>query len=238
MGTKLFKSVILMVIALCSVQFVHGTTNMGGTSMELMAENKSDEKVDSIPQFSIKKLTILNEQGDTMRYEDGSVKYYYIVTDKDGKACDPETAKKLTNAALKAGLTILLKVGGSAAAGGGLGKALGGKKGGWIGSAVGAAAGLALSAGDIKKVKENTSLLEKYKAALKQYQETFTEEGLPKDASADLSAYNDCEELTASAQEIREQIAASKEQGATLEDISEEELQKMMDDVVKNKKAA
>ena len=103
---------------------------------------------------------------------------------------------------------------------------------------MGAAAGLALSAGDIKKVKENTSLLEKYKAALKQYQETFTEEGLPKDASADLSAYNDCEELTASAQEIREQIAASKEQGATLEDISEEELQKMMDDVVKNKKAA
>ena len=233
MGTKLFKSVILMLIAFCSVQLVHGTTNMGEHTMGVMSKKKSAEKVDSIPQFTVKKLTMLNEQGDTMRYEDGSVQYHYIVYDKDGKACHPETAKKLTNAALKSGLIILLKVGGGAAAGGGTGKAIGGKKGGWIGSAIGAAAGLAFSAKDIKKVKENTSLLKQYKAELKNYKETFTEEGLPLNATADLSAYNDCEELTASAQEVREQIAASKAQGATLEDISDEELEKMMADSVK-----
>lgn len=234
MKTKLFKSIFLILVLFFGVQVAHCVTIDSESVMNTMAKKKKTEnKVDSIPQFTVKKLTMLNEQGDTMRYEDGSVQYHYIVYDKDGKACDPETAKKLTNAALKSSLLILLKVGGGAAAGGGIGKVIGGKTGGWIGAAAGALAGLALSAGDIKKVNENTSLLKQYKAELKNYQETFTEEGLPVDATADLSAYNDCEELTASAQEVREQLAASKAQGATLEDISDEELEKMMADVAK-----
>lgn len=181
----------------------------------------------SVPEFTVKKLTMLNENGDTVRYEDGSIQYHYIVYDKEGKACDPEVAKKLTNAALKSGLIILVKIGAAAAVGGAAGKKVGGKKGTLWGSLAGVAVGMALSNGDIKNVNEKTTLLKRYKAELKQYQETFTEEGLPIDVNADLSAYADCEELTQSAQEVKEQWLASQEQVEGLDSISDEELEKL-----------
>ncbi|MTU51455.1 MULTISPECIES: hypothetical protein [Bacteroidales] len=230
MRTGLFKGFLLVVLTFWGTLSVSCAITGSGT---MSKKKKTEVKVDSIPQFTVKKLTMLDERGDTIRYEDGSVQYHYVVYDKDDKVCDPETAKKLTNAALKSTLVTFLKVGGSTAVGSGIGKKLGGKKGAWIGGAVGFLGGLALSAGDIKKTQEDISLLKQYKAELKKYQETFTEEGLPVDASADLSAYNDCEELTAGAREVREQLAASKAQGATLEDISDEELEKMMADAEK-----
>lgn len=224
MKTRMFKFVLLALMAFLGAQSaLYATTS----SEAITKKKKTEAKVDSIPQFTVKKLTMLNEQGDTMRYEDGSIQYHYIIYNRDS-IYHPETAKKLTNASLKSGLMILLKVGAGAAAGGGIGKLVGGKKGAWIGSAIGALGGLAFSARDIKKIKENNSTLKLYKSELQKYSETFTEEGLPINASADLSAYNDCEESTAYAQEVYKQLADNKEYGKTsIEDVSDEELEKL-----------
>lgn len=190
--------------------------------------------LEEVPVFTVKKLTMLNTDGDTMRYEDGSIQYHYIVYDKNNQPCDPELAKQLTNQAIKSAAIILAKVAGTTTATTLIGKEIGGKVGAGIGSGVGILAGILLSKNDIKNVKEKTSLLKKYKAELKKYQETFTEEGLPIDAAADLSEYEDCEELTANAQEIKEKLLASQAQrseaGGSLDEISDDELDKLLKD--------
>lgn len=209
---------------------------VNGTTESSKADEQSGDTIDAktfldkAPSFEVKKLTILNENGDTLRYEDGSIQYHYLVYDQDGKICHPETAKKLTNAALKSGALILLKIGGGAAAGGLLGKKSGGKKGALIGAAAGLALGAALSADDIKNVKKKTKELKAYKSALEKYEATFTEEGLPRDAEADLSDYVDCEELTQEAQVVQAQIKESIAQGEgmSLEDVDMDELDKLL----------
>lgn len=190
----------------------------------------AEKFLNEAPSFEVKKLTILNENGDTLRYEDGSIQYHYLVYDKDGKICHPETAKKLTNAALKSASIILLKIGGTTTVGGILGKKAGGKKGALIGSAAGFALGTVLSASDIQNVKKKTKELKAYKQALDKYQTTFTEEGLPRDAEADLSDYVDCEELTQDARVVQAQIKESIEQGKgmSLGDIDMNELDKLL----------
>lgn len=206
----------------------------GSTEQEQTTQQKDTispkQFLENLPVFEVKKLTILNENGDTLRYEDGSIQYHYLVYDKDGKICHPETAKKLTNAALKSGGIILLKIGGGAAAGGLIGKKAGGKKGAWIGGVAGFALGTALSINDIKDVKESLKTLKAYKQALEKYQSTFTEEGLPKDAEADLSDYIDCEELTQDALVVQTQIRESMAQGEgmSLEEIDMDELDKLL----------
>lgn len=192
--------------------------------------------LEEAPVFTVKKLTMLNAEGDTMRYEDGSIQYHYIVYDKTDQPCDPELAKQLTNQALKDAAIILAKVAGGAAGGGIVGGKLAKdkKKGAIIGGVIGGTIGLVAASGDIKNVKEKTSLLKKYKAELKKYQGTFTEEGLPIDATADLSEYEDCEELTANAQEVKEKLLASQAQcsetGGSLDEISDDELDKLLKD--------
>ena len=206
--------------------------NLNGSTEQEQATQPKDtvsakDFLENAPTFEVKKLTMLDANGDTMRYEDGSIQYHYLVYDKDGKVCHPETAKKLTNAALKSAGIILLKVGGSATAGGLIGKKAGGKKGAWIGTAAGVALGSALSANDIKNIKTKTKELKAYKQALEKYQTTFTEEGLPRDAEADLSDYADCEELTQDALVVQKQLEESLAlgEGISIEDIDMNELE-------------
>lgn len=176
------------------------------------------------PLYQVKKVIETDEAGAVITNEDGTTKYKYLLIDKDGKVCDRKTAKKHLNSALKSGSLILLKVGGGAAGGALLGKKAGGKKGALIGAGVGAAAGLLASSGDIKKVKEQMKLMKACKKVLKEYENTFTEEGTPIDASIDLTNVNginfaECEEITKSAADVRNEFAASKTEGESLEDI-------------------
>lgn len=177
------------------------------------------------PLYQVKKVIETDEAGTVITNEDGTTKYKYLLIDKDGKVCDRKTAKKHLNSALKSGSLILLKVGGGAAGGALLGKKVGGgKKGAWIGAGVGAAAGLLASSGDIKKVKEQMKLMKACKKILKEYENTFTEEGTPIDASIDLTNVNginfaECEEITKSAADVRNEFAASQAEGESLEDI-------------------
>ena len=81
---------------------------------------------------------------------------------------------------------------------------------------------------DIKELKEQLNLRKQCLRVIAQYQKDFTEEGVPVDANADLSAYQDCETMTLPAQQVAEQLLASQEEGGSMEDFSDEELQKLL----------
>ena len=138
-------------------------------------------------------------------------------------------ARKHLKAALKSGGAIIAKVGIGTGAGllGGL-AAGGSKKDKLIGAGIGAAAGLLASTNDIKELKKQLSLRKECLRVIAQYQKDFTEEGIPVDANADLSAYQDCETVTKSAAQVAQELLASQEEGGSLEDYSDEELEKLL----------
>lgn len=181
------------------------------------------------PAYSIKKVVLTDENGEKITNEDGTVKYHYLVIDDNtGKVCTAEHSKKIVNARLKSFGTILAKVGGSAAVG-----ALGGllkkdKKAALKGAAIGAAAGLLASTDDIKKIKALNKSLKEYKKQLEVYQKTFTEEGTPIDASINLADvegidFTDTEEMTKSLAEFKAEVAESKAESESLDDVDFDE---------------
>lgn len=179
----------------------------------------------NIPSYTVKKVIETDDSGQAITNEDGTTKYSYLLIDKEGKVCERNTAKKHLNSALKSGALILVKVGGGAAAGALIGKQAGGsKKSAWIGAGAGAAVGLLGSAKDIKAVKNQVKLMKDCKKVLKAYENTFTEEGTPIDAAVDLTNveginFTECEEITKSAADIKNEFLASKSEGESLEDI-------------------
>lgn len=40
---------------------------------------------DKLTTLTVSKVVMTGENGDTLRYDDGSVKYFYLFVDKDGK---------------------------------------------------------------------------------------------------------------------------------------------------------
>lgn len=204
---------------------VNGTTESSEKTDEQSGDTINAKTfLDKAPSFEVKKLTILNENGDTLRYEDGSIQYHYLVYDQNGNICHPETAKKLTNSALKSGAVILVKLAAS------FGAAKSFKLKNWQSILVSVGITGITSISDIKNIKNKTRELKAYKQALDKYEATFTEEGLPRDAEADLSDYVDCEELTQDAQVVQAQIKESIEQGEgmSLEDVDMDELDKLL----------
>lgn len=184
----------------------------------------TNQLLENPPHYTVKKVIETTEGGDTLRNDDGTVRYHYLVFDKDDKACDVDAAQKMVNSRLKAYGAILAKVGGGAAVG-----ALGGlmkkdKKQALTGAAVGGLAGLAMSGPEIAKIKELNKSLKEYKKTLAVYKNTFTEEGLPIDASIDLSNvdgidFTKSEELTKDAAEVKAELAASKLESESLDDL-------------------
>ena len=213
---------------------VNGTTESSEKTDEQSGDTINAKTfLDKAPSFEVKKLTILNENGDTLRYEDGSIQYHYLVYDQDGKICHPETAKKLTNSALKSGGIILAKLAAGAGGGWGLSKLSGLKD--WQGILIGLGVAGISSINDIKNIRNKTAELKAYKLALEKYQATFTEEGLPRNAEVDLSDYTDCEELTQDALLVQAQIkeSAAQGEGMSLEEIDMDELDKLLDETGK-----
>lgn len=109
------------------VESVTNTVNevTGGESTEQKSENDSispKEFLEKAPSYSVKKVTETDSLGNAITNEDGTARYKYLLIDKNGKVCAPNTAKKHLNSALKSGAFILLKVGGGATAGALLGK--------------------------------------------------------------------------------------------------------------------
>lgn len=183
----------------------------------------------NLPSYRVVQMVETDENGDTIRNEDQTIRYTYRVYDQNDKVCDPNTAKKHLAAALKSGGAILLKMGVGAAAGALTAKAAGGsKKKAWLGAGIGAVTGLLASAGDVKEIKKQMKLRKEYLRLIEQYQQDFTAEGLPVDANADLSGYEDCEVVTKSAALVAQELAASQEEGGSMEDFSNEELEELL----------
>lgn len=207
-----------------TVESVTGSTS-AATDEQTTDSISPKDFLESAPSYSVKKVIETDSLGNAITNEDGTTKYSYLLIDKDGKVCEKNAAKKHLNSALKSGAFILLKVGGGATAGALIGKKAGGsKKAAWIGAGVGAAAGLLGSANDIKAVKKQVKLMKECKKVLKVYEKTFTEEGTPIDASIDLTNveginFAECEEITKSAADVKNEFLASKSAGESLDDV-------------------
>lgn len=186
-------------------------------------------------EFTVVKLNIMDENGNQMKNEDGTDKYRFLLRGSDGKYYTQDVAKKYVADSWKAGGIILAKVGGGAVAGAGLAAAGATLSGGnvgksaAIGAGVGAAGGLAavIAAGDIKKIKANRKSLKNVKAALEEYEQSFTDEGLPRDASVDMSKWNGCETNSISNNKLTAEL---EETAKNAPEISDEEMKDFFDE--------
>lgn len=247
MKSLVFKCIaVAMILSLCttdvmaqgflkklkkSVENVSSAVGVGSKdetpSEDAAADSISTEKLlNDVPSFTVHPVVeISSETGDTLKNEDGTIKMRYLVIDKDNKVCDADVAKRMVDSRLKSYATILAKVGGGALLGGATALLAGKKKDALKGAAIGAAAGLALSANNIKKIKSLNKNLKAYKKTIEVYQETFTEEGTPKDASINLADvdgenFTANEVLSKTSAEIKDEIDKSTK----LEEIDLDEL--------------
>jgi hypothetical protein len=111
-----------------------------------------------------------------------------LLVDQNNNVRSAEAVKEQHKKINKAITRILLKVGAGAAVGvaGGLLASKGKASGGIIGGVAGAAAGLALSAKDIKAAKAQKKSLKEQEELIAKYQENFTSEGTPINASVNV----------------------------------------------------
>ena len=175
---------------------------------------------DKLPVYKAELVYILDSiSGDTLRNEDGTALFRVVLRDQFGNQQTPETVKaqqKIVNDAVAA---ILIKVGGGALIGG---LAKGGK-----GAAIGAGVGAVASAGDIAQATKWKKVLNQQKKLLKAYNENFTDEGKPKDASMDPSKIEDLSldkssATTASEDKVMKDFQNAKDtetKGGTLDDL-------------------
>lgn len=174
------------------------------------------EMLANAPLYTVMKVVQTDEKGDTLKNEDGTMMYRYFLFDQNGKVCDRNTARKELGKAMKSFGIVIAKVGGGAAVG-----ALTSKKKGW-GVLTGVGVGILASGGDIKKMKEHLVKMKACRKVLKAYETTFTEEGTPIDASVDLTNvdginFTESAEVTKDANELKQELMQSKENGENLE---------------------
>lgn len=167
---------------------------------------------DRLATLTVKKVVLTGENGDTLRYDDGSVKYYYFFVDKDGNFYNISIIDNMLKVRGNATKAILATVGGGALTGALSGLASGGLKGALKGGAVGLGVGAVASIQHIKTIKKINKNLKSLRKILEPYRETFTEEGLPKDPKADLSKVkglgdlDNAEALSGDAAKVKEEF--------------------------------
>lgn len=146
-------------------------------------------KWDRIPVYHVEKRVLTFEDGTPKTNSDGTPIVRILLVDQFNNIRSAEAVKEQQKKLNKAITNILLKVGGGAAIGvaGGLLASKGKTEGGIIGGVVGAATGLALSSNDIKAAKAHKKSLKQQEQLIARYQDNFTSEGTPIDASIDVS---------------------------------------------------
>lgn len=145
-------------------------------------------KWDKIPVYHAEKRAVTGSDGAPLMNEDGTPMVRVLLVDQFNNVRSPEAVKEQHKKLNKAIGNILLKVGGGAALGvaGGLLASKGKAEGAIVGGAAGAAAGLALSSKDIKAAKAQKKSLKAQEELIAKYQENFTSEGTPINASVDV----------------------------------------------------
>lgn len=148
------------------------------------AADTATVKWDKLPEYKAELVYLLDSiSGDTLRNEDGTAQFRVVLRDQFGNLRTPATVKAQQKIVNEAVASILIKVGGGALIGG---LTKGGK-----GAAIGAGAGAVASAGDIAQATKWKKVLKQQEKLLEAYNENFTEEGKPKDASMDPTQIGD-----------------------------------------------
>lgn len=218
---KLFALGIMLTACVINIQAntVESTSNNQSNEM-IAAVNEGTQKLDSaaikaillnstLSTLKVTKIIQIGENGDTLRNDDGTVKYYYFPMDENGIVYDANSIEIILEARGKLWKKFGAKVGIGAAVGAGLGALTGGAKGALKGGIGGAVTGGLLSADEIKQIAQANKNLKKIRKTMEAYKVTFTEEGLPKDPSADLSKVKGLEDLD-KAEPVSKEAAAVK----------------------------
>lgn len=192
-----FATIFTVVIIVCSPvsaqgflkKLVKSTEQTNSDSVSNDTSVVKPLKWDKIPVYHAEKRVVTNPNGTPLKNEDGTPMVRVLLVDQFNNVRSAEAVKAQHKKLNKAIGNILLKVGGGAALGvaGGLLAGKGKAKGALIGGAVGAAAGLALSAKDIKEAKAQKKSLKQQEELIAKYQENFTSEGTPINASVDVA---------------------------------------------------
>ena len=145
-------------------------------------------KWDKIPVYHAEKRVVTDASGQPLKNDDGSPMVRVLLVDQNNNVRSAEAVKEQHKKIHQAVTRILLKVGAGAAVGvaGGLLASKGKATGAIVGGAAGAAAGLALSAKDIKAAKAQKKSLKEQEELIAKYQQNFTTEGTPINASVDV----------------------------------------------------
>lgn len=145
-------------------------------------------KWDKIPVYHAEKRVVTDASGQPLKNDDGSPMVRVLLVDQNNNVRSAEAVKEQHKKIDQAVTRILLKVGAGAAVGvaGGLLASKGKATGAIVGGAAGAAAGLALSAKDIKAAKAQKKSLKEQEELIAKYQQNFTTEGTPINASVDV----------------------------------------------------
>lgn len=147
---------------------------------------------DKIPVYTAKQFVVSDEAGNPVLNEDGTPQVRVFLVDQFGNKRSAEAVKAQNDKLKKSIGAIIAKVGGGAALGAVGGLLGGGKgKGAAVGAAAGAAAGALASIDDIKQARAQHNSLKEQEKLIKAYSKTFTAEGTPVDAKADLSKVKD-----------------------------------------------
>lgn len=212
----------------CNAKEFAGTVN-GVKQDEDSAKIKAKALLlnDTLSTLKVTKIIQTNENGEPLRNDDGTEKYYYFLTDINGTVYDANSIDKILKERNKLWLILGAKVGGGAALRI-LKSVLNKEKASNVAksAAIGGAAGLALSTTEIAQITKTNKNLKKIRKSLEAYKETFTEEGLPKDPNADLSKVkglgdlDKAEPLSKEATELRAELDKSIASANSLESLN------------------
>ena len=185
----------------------------------------------NVPEFKVSKMTLTGDDGKVITNADGTERYYYFITDAEGNAWDVATVNGVLKARRNLYGNILKKVGAGAVAGG-LGSLLKGDlKSAATGAGVGALAGLGLSVTDMAQIRKVNKSLKKYDDMVEAYQQTITDEGLPKDAAANVADIDKAlgvegDAVSGEIASVMKSIEDTKPEVGKLEDLNLDELLK------------
>lgn len=167
----------------------------------------SSDYLKSIPEYKIKKIPFIGDDGKAALNADGTEQYRYLIVDA--------TDTPRSSAAVLAQYKDLIGNGFTVA------KSL---RSGGLSGGLGKAAEIAGIVKQIKSLKQQANLI-------KEYKRTFTDEGLPVSAEADLTNVNGIdftksEVLSKSSEEVKQAVAAFEKVEGDLDDFDFDSLGK------------
>lgn len=215
------KRSILIGMAITAILFATSTATFAKSAAKMKAtpvmanDNENADSVKSLKWENVRtykavRVKLTDKAGNPILNEDGTQATRVLLSDDRGAYKGWEAVHQQYRELDKAVTRIIAKVGGGAVLGAVVGGLLSGDWKGAVGGAVaGAGAGALLSKNDIKNAKALKKAMKQQKKELELYHQTFTDEGRPISASANLSHFENIEERTAVDSDIDAELASA-----------------------------